>query len=217
MSDDPETVRQIAELAPGTRPLLVLDVDDVLMEFIAPFMRFLDAQGLHLSLETFRLHGNITRRETGEALDYEAVSTLIDDFFAAQDRWQSPLAGAVEAVAELSDQADIVLLTAMPHRHRAVRRIHLDSLGFPYPLLTTEAAKGPALRRLLGATPRPIAFVDDTPHNLVSARQTLADVHLFHLMGMPALRPLLSPLPERVEIVDEWHEAGPRIAAALGI
>ena len=34
MSDDPETVRQIAELARDTRTLLVLDVDEVLLEFV---------------------------------------------------------------------------------------------------------------------------------------------------------------------------------------
>ncbi|GLS38789.1 hypothetical protein GCM10010869_43860 [Mesorhizobium tianshanense] len=34
MSDDPETARQIEELAADDRPLLVLDVDDVVLEFI---------------------------------------------------------------------------------------------------------------------------------------------------------------------------------------
>ena len=59
MSDDPETVRQIAELAFDDRPLLVLDVDDVVLEFIRPFPRYLATLGLELRLETFRLQGNV--------------------------------------------------------------------------------------------------------------------------------------------------------------
>ncbi len=39
MSDDPETARQIAELSRDTRPLLVLDVDEVLLEFVTPVHR----------------------------------------------------------------------------------------------------------------------------------------------------------------------------------
>ena len=50
------------------------------------------------------------------------------------------------------DRVEIVLLTAMPHKHRATRRAHLDALGLTYPLLTTEMAKGPALARLRGTT-----------------------------------------------------------------
>ncbi|MEQ1952669.1 hypothetical protein [Mesorhizobium sp. CN2-181] len=217
MSEDPETARQIAELSLDTRPLLVLDVDDVLMEFVRPFMLFLDAQGLELTLATFRLHGNIRDKKTGEALDREPVSALIDGFFAVQAEWQTPLEGAVGAIAELARQAEIVMLTAMPHRHRATRRAHLDRLGFPYPLLTTETAKGPAIRELRGMTARPVAFVDDIPHNLVSVRAAVSEAHLFHLMALPQMRSLLPPLPEQIEIVDDWREAEPRIAAALGI
>lgn len=217
MSEDPETARQIAELSLDTRPLLVLDVDDVLLEFVRPFTLYLDAQGLELSLKTFRLHGNISIRKTGEALDREQVSALIDAFFAAQAEWQTPLDAAVETIARLATNAEIVMLTAMPHRHRATRRAHLDRLGFPYPLLTTETAKGPAIRELRGVTARPVAFVDDIPHNLVSVRAAVSEAHLFHLMAMPSMRSLLPPLPERIETVDDWREAGPRIAAALDI
>jgi hypothetical protein len=37
------------------------------------------------------------------------------------------------------------MLTAMPHKHRVVRRAHLHALGLTYPLLTTEMAKGELL------------------------------------------------------------------------
>lgn len=217
MSEDPETARQIAELSLDTRPLLVLDVDDVLLEFVRPFALYLDSQGLELSLATFRLHGNIKIKKTGEVLDREPVSALIDTFFGIQAEWQTPLDRSAETIADLAKNAEIVMLTAMPHRHRATRRAHLDRLGFPYPLLTTETAKGPAIRALRGATPRPVAFVDDIPHNLVSVRAAVSEAHLFHLMAMPSMRSLLPPLPDQIEIVDDWGQAGSKIAMALGI
>jgi hypothetical protein len=217
MSDDPETARQIAELAADERPLLVLDVDEVLLEFVRPFMSFLDSHGLEHKLNSFRLHGNILDRESGLAIEDARVTGLIDDFFAAQHDWQTVAEGAVEAVAELAGAAEIVLLTAMPHRHRATRRALLDQLGFPYPLLTTEAEKGPAIRRLRGDHPRPVAFVDDIPRNLISVRTAVADAHLFNLTTFPGLRPLLPPVPDDIPTADDWRTVAPLIAAALGV
>ena len=143
MSDDPETARQIAELARDTRPLVVLDVDDVILEFVRPFVGFLDTRGLDLKLETFRLNGNIIDRKASLPVENEVVASLIDDFFHAQAQWQTAAEGAVDAIAELSREAEIVMLTAMPHRHRAIRRAHLDRLGFPYPLLDDGDSQGP--------------------------------------------------------------------------
>ena len=65
MSDDPETARQIAELSRDTRPLLVLDVDEVVVEFIRPFVGFLGSNGLKFDTFSFRLHGNISDVASG--------------------------------------------------------------------------------------------------------------------------------------------------------
>lgn len=217
MSDDPETARQIAELSRDTRPLLVLDVDEVILEFVRPFMSFLNSQGLEHRLNSFRLHGNVIDLKSGLAIEDERVTMLIDDFFAAQHDWQTVAEGAGDAISGIAAGVEIVMLTAMPHRHRATRRALLDQIGFPYPLLTTEAAKGPAIRQLRGDQPRPVAFVDDIPHNLVSVRAAVADAHLFNLTTFPGLRALLPPLPDGITIVDDWREAAPLIADALGV
>lgn len=217
MSDDPETARQIAELSLDTRPLLVLDVDDVLLEFVRPFPKFLEAHGFGLKLASFRLTGNIYEIASGRVSEQAEVSELLGRFFDTQSAWQTLTQGAADAMASFSDQVEIVLLTAMPHRHRAVRRSHLDSLGLTYPLVTTEMAKGPALLSLRGSSGRPVAFVDDMPHNLASARKSLADAHLFHLMADTSIRALLPPPTEDVVVVEDWRDAAPKIATALGV
>jgi hypothetical protein len=217
MSDDPETARQIEELAADNRPLLVLDVDDVVLEFIRPFPRFLETRGLGLTLKSFHLTGNIAEKAGGRLVEQSEVIALLDEFFDCQAEWQSVTNGAAEALAKLGEHVEIVLLTAMFHRHRAARRAHLDALGLTYPLLTTEMAKGPAVAKLRGNKGRPVAFVDDQPVNLISARQSVPDSHLFHLMDDNSLREFLPPTPDDIIVVQDWHEAMPKIATALGI
>jgi len=215
MSDDPETARQIEELAADDRPLLVLDVDDVVLEFIKPFPHYLKSRGFGLTLASFRLTGNIAETASGRLIEQSEVTALLGDFFDAQADWQSIADGAADALAMLGRSAEIVMLTAMPHKHRAVRRAHLDALGLDYPLLTTEMAKGPAIAKLRGAKGRRVAFVDAQPSNLVSARNSVADAHLFHLMADNSLRAFLPPTPQDIISVENWREAAPRIAAAL--
>lgn len=217
MSDDPETARQIEELAADDRPLLVLDVDDVVLEFVRPFPHFLKSRGFRLTLTSFRLTGNIAEMASGRLIEQAEVTALLGEFFDTQADWQSMTEGAREALATLGERAEIVMLTAMPHKHRAVRRLHLDALGLDYPLLTTEMAKGPAIAKLRGAKGRPVAFVDDQPSNLLSARASVADAHLFHLMADNSLRAFLPPAPGDIVAVDDWREATPLIANALGL
>lgn len=222
---DPQTLNQIEALThkggisdgDDGRPLLVLDVDDVILYFVGPLLRYFESQGAQLQLSTFRLFGNVFDTTTGAALDNERVREMLDSFFDAQGHWQEPVDGAAQAISAIARHAEIVLLTAMPHRHRDTRRLYLDRLGLPYPLLTTEQAKGPAIRRLRGQTGRAVAFVDDMPHNLISARQEVADSHLFHLMADNSFRTLIPAPPKDVTIVMDWTEAGERIAAALDI
>jgi hypothetical protein len=215
MSDDPETVRQIAELALSDRPLLVLDVDEVVLEFVRPFVKFLETQDLLLKTDSFRIHGNVFDRSTRLPVQDQRVTTLMTAFFEAQETWQTAVDGAAAAVAELAAAVEVVMLSSMPHGHRPLRRRLLDRLGFPYPLLTTEAAKGPAIQRMRGGGGRPVAFVDDIPNNLLSVQRAVPDARLFHLMAHSELRALLLPLPEGIVAVSGWREAGPLIAKAL--
>jgi hypothetical protein len=217
VSDDPETARQIEELAHDDRPLLVLDVDDVVLEFVRPFPHFLRTRGFGLTLASFRLTGNISETATGRLIEQPEVTALLGEFFDTQAEWQSITEGAADALKMLGKGAEIVMLTAMPHKHRAVRRAHLDALGLNYPLLTTEMAKGPAIAKLRGLKARPVAFVDDQPSNLISARNCVADAHLFHLMADNSLRAFLPPTPPDIFSVEDWREAAPKIADALGL
>lgn len=189
------------------RPLIVSDVDEVVLEFLTPFMAFLEAQDHALLPRSFRLSGNIVDRGSGEAVSDVAAEALLEAFYAAQDRWQTPAVQVVETLKGLSGDADIVFLTAMPPRHAAVRRSLLDALGLPYPLLASEEPKGPLVKRLHGERDLPLVFVDDILRNLHSVREHAPASLLINMMANAEFR-ALAPVPAAdIRVAADWAEA----------
>ncbi|WP_114390465.1 hypothetical protein [Notoacmeibacter marinus] len=216
MSDDPHTRRQIESIAEDNRPLLVLDVDEVVLEFLGPFMRWLESEGFSFRAQSFALNGNIFDSE-GSAAAKETVESLITRFFEVQHEWQILAPGFSNALDSLSQKAQIVLLTAMPHRHFAAREALLTSLSVPYPLVTTEKAKGPAVSLLHGGRDAPVAFIDDMAYNLLSVAKALPSATLIHLMAHRPMRDLMPPLPDSIIAAEDWPMAARKAREALGI
>lgn len=190
------------------RPLIVCDIDEVVLEFVTPFQNFLKSRGRELLPRSFRLHGNIVNLENGEPVPDAMVPTLLEDFFLTQDAWQTPAVQATETLADLAGEADIVFLTAMPPRHTEVRRRLLDQHGLSaYPLLATEAPKGPVVRQLHDARDVPVAFIDDILRNLESVRDHAPDCLLIRLMANAEFL-AMAPAPTRgIESADSWDDA----------
>lgn len=211
----PDEQRRIEALAQSDRPLIVCDIDEVVLEFVAPFMAFLESHGHELRPNSFRLTGNIFDRRTGEAAEKQIVATFLESFFAEHDDWQIPAEGALTALTgmEAAHGADIVYLTAMPPRHHARRRALLDAHGFRHPMIATEDAKGEAVAHLLRRRPeRPVVFIDDLPPNHVSVLEAAPDALALHLMAFRPLRPHLPEMPAGVASVEDW----PAAARAVG-
>jgi hypothetical protein len=80
----------ISHIRLGDRPLIVCDVDDVVLQFIDPFQQYLKSLGHEFLPRSFRLHGNIVSLADGLALEDQHVSRLILEFFEAQESWQTP-------------------------------------------------------------------------------------------------------------------------------
>lgn len=209
---------RIEALALSDKPLVVCDIDEVVLEFVAPFMAFLDSHGHELRTDSFRLTGNVYFKETGEPADHATVSGYLERFFGEHDAWQNPVAGALDALAgiEADHQADIVFLTAMPPRHHSRRRALLDRHGFSQPMIATEDAKGEAVAALMRHHPqRPVAFIDDLPPNHVSVLEAVPDALGLHLMAYRAFAPHLPPMPEGVTSIEDWPAAAAAIAEFL--
>lgn len=199
----------------GHRPLIVSDVDEVVLEFLTPFKLFLESRQHRLLPRSFRLTGNIVDLQNGEAASESAVEILLDAFYDAQEQWQTPAALVINTLAELSAEADIVFLTAMPPRHAAKRRALLDALALPYPLLASENPKGPLVEQLHGGRELPVVFIDDILHNLHSVRDHAPSCLLVNLMANAEFR-ALAPVPDvGIHSAADWTEAARIIRAHL--
>lgn len=191
----------------GDRPLLVCDVDDVVLQFIAPFEAYLHSLGYRLIPRSFRLHGNIVSLDDETPLEDSAVSRLILDFYDAQESWQVPFEAAAASLRALAETADIVFLTAMPAAYATQRRRLLDSLDLPYPMIAAEQAKGPLVDALHGGRPLPVAFIDDMVRNLHSVGDSVADCLLVHLMPVSDIHRLAPSAGGHAHRAADWHQA----------
>lgn len=190
------------------RPLIVCDIDEVVLEFVTPFQNFLKSGGWELLPRSFRLHGNIVQLGSREPVPDTMVPTLLEDFFLAQDEWQTPASTVAETLADLSSDADIVFLTAMPPRHTEVRRKLLDRHGLSaYPLLATEAPKGPVVKRLHDARDVPVAFIDDILRNLESVREHAPDCLLIRLMANAEFLAMAPAPTAGITSAKNWDDA----------
>lgn len=194
------------------RPLVVCDVDDVVLQFLAPFEAYLAAEGARLLPRSFRLHGNIISLTSNEALEDQRVSDLLETFFEAQERWQTPFAQAVETLHTVERQADVVFLTAMPPRFAAQRRRLLDALHLTFPMVATETPKGPVVHAIHQTRPLPIAFIDDMAHNLHSVGEHVEDCFLIHMMPDSEIHRHAPKPGEHVARALDWPHAGTLLA-----
>lgn len=208
-------ILDLSHVSLGDRPLVVCDVDDVVVNFAAPFKDFLRQGGHELLPRSFRLTGNIVLTATQEAVTEADVRRLIDSFFEAQETWQTPFALVVETLQTLGAQADVIFLTAMPPRYVEHRRRLLDRIGLHFPLVASEQPKGPIMHRLHAARPLPSVFIDDMAHNLHSVRDHVEDSLLIHMMPDSPLH-LLAPKPgDGVVRATDWPHAAALIEAHI--
>lgn len=188
------------------RPLIVCDIDEVVLEFLTPFRNFLRASGRDLLPRSFRLHGNVVALDTGLPVEDAMTSELLETFFRLQDQWQAPADLVVETLAGLSTDADIIFLTAMPPRHSGVRRSLLDRHGLHYPLLSSEEPKGPIIKRLHDARDVPLVFIDDILRNLQSVQTHTPDCLLINLMANAEFRALAPDPGDGITKADSWTD-----------
>lgn len=204
----------LRRLTPG-RPLIMVDADEVLLRFVDGFDRFLRARSFYLDLGSYRLHGNVKRRDDDVALLDVEVTALLEEFRRDLDALE-PVEGACEALKGLSARADIVVLSNINPSQAIARRRNLDVLGLPFPLVSNNGPKGGAAKMLAAGAGRPVFFVDDIPQHLASVGEAVPHAFLVHLVGDERLKPILPRCPQAHLRADSWVEAAQFMRDHLG-
>lgn len=197
------------------RPLLIVDVDEVLARFMAGLEAFVGRHGYEMRISKFALFENIYARGAAECVDQAVGLDLFNRFFAEGADDLLPAEGAADALADLSTRADVVILTNAPGHGRDVRAQWLKTHGFDYPLVVNSGPKGPAAAELAMRTSGPGAFVDDLLPNLESVALAAPAVSRFQMVADERLRPLAPSLPMRHPRHDEWPALKAAIEAAI--
>ncbi len=199
----------------GERPLLVVDVDEVILRFVPHLERFIGAAGYRLDVVSFGITGNVARIGSRNAVAAPEVAALIAGFFAAHVHDQEPVSGAAEALARLAERLDVVLLTNVPEVHGPVRAGRLGDLGMPYPVVVNDGPKGPAVGRLARRVDRPIFFVDDGPNHLASVRDHVGGARLVHFVDDPRYFRLAPDVPGTWLKTRDWNAVSRAIEIEL--
>jgi hypothetical protein len=200
-----------------SRPLIITDCDEVLMHMVVPFAAWVDAEhGVEFRIEDASFAGALKRKECGTPLEALEVWPLLDAFFTHQMPRQTPIAGALEAIAALSAHADIVILTNVGPEHQARRVDQLAAHGLHAPVIGSRGGKGDPVASLVAEyTPSVAVFIDDLAQHHQSVAEKAPSVWRLHMVGEPAIAAKIKAATNAHARIDDWAAAHDWIAARL--
>lgn len=196
------------------RPLVIVDVDEVLGLFMQSFGAFIAERGYELRFERFALFQNIYRPGAAEHLDLAEGRKLFEDFFRTGCGEIEPAPGAVDALNRLRSKAEILILSNAPAEAERLRAEWLRRHGLPNALILSSGPKGPITSALVAQTSGRSAFVDDLIPNLDSVAEHSPRTATFQHVADLRLRPL-APRSDAHPRIDDWAELGEAIARAV--
>ena len=198
------------------RPLLITDCDEVLLHMVSHFADWVaEAHGLsfNLSAPGFR---DALRDGDGQPVDADRVWPLLDGFFSSEMHRQNLVPGAAEALAEIADQADIVILTNIGGEYEAGRVEQLERFDIRHRVLCNRGGKGrPVLELIEASGPSATVFVDDLAVHHESVAAHAPQVWRLHMIAEPRLAAHTPPAPQAHARIDAWAEAVPWILERL--
>ena len=204
---DPEVLAQLRALPiVAGRPLLAVDADEVLVYLAEHLARYLATIGFDMRLTQYQLEGSIFPAGCDLPVPFDDCLRLIDRFFEDETLNQVALPGAAAALARLSAQAQVVVLTNVPRHARDLRRRNLAALGMDYPMVENAGGKGRALRWMAARAAAPAAFIDDSLRQHESAARRAPEVTRIHFVGAGHLRRILPESPAAHHRVEGWEE-----------
>jgi hypothetical protein len=211
------TAAEAAQAVPvdPARPLLIVDVDEVLAHFMAGFETFVGRQGYEMRIDRFALFQNIYKFGSADCVDMPTGKALFDDFFRDGADDLMPVDGAAAALERLSAEMTVLILTNAPDHGRAARMGWLESHGLHYPMIINSGLKGPIVRDLAARTTGKVGFIDDLLPNLESVAADAPDVLRFQMVADERLRPYAPTDPARHVWADDWAGMEPAIRARL--
>lgn len=192
------------------KPLLITDCDEVLLHMWRHFGEWLDeTHAIDLEPHDGELASRLRRRHDGEVLEQEAAWELLDTGFLPAELSRQTLAPHVlEALTAIGREADIVILTNLPHDYRTQRITQLEGHGILHRVECNQGGKGEPVARIRAEFGNPVTvFVDDRSAHHQSVAEHAPAVHRLHMVIEPAIAPFIPPAPDAHARIDDWRMA----------
>ena len=196
------------------RPLVIIDVDEVLGLFMAGFGDFVAGHGYEMRVERFALFQNIFPPGSADHIDLAEGRRLFDAYFRESCHEMTPAPGAVQALQRLAPRAELLILSNAPPEAERLRGQWLKRHGLPQALILSSGPKGPITAALVAQTAQPSAFIDDLLPNLDSVAEHAPATATFQHVADERLR-AFAPRSERHPRIDDWKQLGEAIEAAI--
>lgn len=197
-----------------SRPLIISDCDEVLLYMVAPFRDWLaEQQGVVFDFAGHDFVKSMRHQVTGEPVAQDEIWRLLNLFFDNEMHRQSPVEGALDALATLREDADLVILTNLLDHRQDARTRQLLEHGLDVKVYTNQGPKGPALRRILDEyQPSRAVFIDDIAQHHGSVAELAPHVGRLHLCAEPGMAPHIACALQAGHAharIDTWEHALP--------
>ncbi|MGE4321406.1 MAG: HAD family hydrolase [Sphingobium sp.] len=191
------------------RPLIITDCDEVLLHMVVPFRQWLDeTHNVHFDFHERGFTEALRHKDSGLPVERALIWELLTAFFDTEMPRQLPISGAMEAMARLSEIADIVVLTNIGERHHAQRIDQLAALGLHHPVYWNQGAKGRQLAEIVAQRqPSAALFIDDLPEHHQSVAKHVPGTWRLHMIGEPEIASSLPTASHAHIRIDEWARA----------
>lgn len=199
-----------------SRPLILSDCDEVLLHMVVPFRAWLDEHhAIHFNFSD-GFERALRHKDSGDPVERSQLWSLLSAFFETEMHRQTPIAGAVAAMARLAKRADIVIVTNIGEELQDARADQIHQHGLPYPVIGNRGGKGPVVARLMAERAAPFAiFIDDLASNHVSVAQDVPQCWRLHFVGEPEMAPHVETALDAHARIDDWVAAEGWINALL--
>ena len=92
-----DVIPQLSEISlDSKKPLLISDADEVILDFLGAFEKYLLSHDLRFDLSTYSLFGNILEIKNNNPISKEKVISHLDNFFDIHTKDISIVNGAFE-------------------------------------------------------------------------------------------------------------------------
>jgi len=191
-----------------SRPLILVDCDEVLLHMLVPFRAWLDEQhGIHFNFAD-GFERALRHKDSGDPVERARIWVLLSAFFDTEMHRQTPINGAVAAMARLAQRAAIVIVTNIGEEMQDARTEQVHRHGLPYPVIGNRGDKGPVIARLIAERAAPVAvFIDDLATNHVSVARHVPQCWRLHFVGEPEMAPHVETALDAHARIDNWAGA----------